>query len=207
MPQAWKTTNTRDVHSCSSKQNIASQSEQLVEYVPIPENVHFLDIEDTDAVHLLKIKPRPYWLKPVLDEERLETPEPDWAVPPNNLPEPENNLANAFATSYKDPEENKLLQKTGDMSPFIKWYCQWIEKSKISKDDLEDQIDLVNLEGHRVVPDISKPLPLGGPPGQNIRVMPKCHSEDENPARANIKQALIGSYKDGDGDGDGDTLF
>ncbi|GJZ71978.1 hypothetical protein Tco_0635829 [Tanacetum coccineum] len=36
----------------------------------------------------------------------------------------------------------------------------------------------------------------------NIRVIPKYHSEDGNPARANIKQAL-GSYKDGDGD----TLF
>nr|GEU87097.1 hypothetical protein [Tanacetum cinerariifolium] len=31
---------------------------------------------------------------------------------------------------------------------------------------LTNQIDLVNLEGNRVVPDISKPLPLGGPPGQ-----------------------------------------
>ncbi|GKA41586.1 putative ribonuclease H-like domain-containing protein, partial [Tanacetum coccineum] len=39
---------------------------------------------------------------------------------------------------------------------------------------------------------------------ENIRVIPKYHSEDGNPARANIKQAL-GSYKDGDGDGD--TLF
>nr|GEW80940.1 hypothetical protein [Tanacetum cinerariifolium] len=29
-----------------------------------------------------------------------------------------------------------------------------------------DQIDLVNPEGNRVVPDVSKPLPLGGPPGQ-----------------------------------------
>ncbi|GKE46234.1 hypothetical protein Tco_1477492, partial [Tanacetum coccineum] len=31
---------------------------------------------------------------------------------------------------------------------------------------LFDKIDLMNLEGHRVMPDISKPLPLGGPPGQ-----------------------------------------
>ncbi|GKA96810.1 hypothetical protein Tco_0818905 [Tanacetum coccineum] len=36
---------------------------------------------------------------------------------------------------------------------------------------------------------------------ENIRVIPTYHSEDGNPARANIKQAL-GSYKDGDGDGD-----
>ncbi|GKE28363.1 hypothetical protein Tco_1443747, partial [Tanacetum coccineum] len=39
---------------------------------------------------------------------------------------------------------------------------------------------------------------------QNIRVIPKYHSEDGYPARTNIKQAL-GSYKDGDIDGD--TLF
>ncbi|GKD43897.1 hypothetical protein Tco_1268542 [Tanacetum coccineum] len=31
---------------------------------------------------------------------------------------------------------------------------------------LTDQVDLVNPEGHRVVPDVSKPLALGGPPGQ-----------------------------------------
>nr|GEV37817.1 reverse transcriptase domain-containing protein [Tanacetum cinerariifolium] len=31
---------------------------------------------------------------------------------------------------------------------------------------LTDQVDLVNPKGHRLVPDMSKPLPLGGPPGQ-----------------------------------------
>ncbi|GKE15921.1 hypothetical protein Tco_1423498 [Tanacetum coccineum] len=31
---------------------------------------------------------------------------------------------------------------------------------------LTDQVDLVNPEGHRVVPNVRKPLPLGGPPGQ-----------------------------------------
>ncbi|GJX42302.1 hypothetical protein Tco_0257292 [Tanacetum coccineum] len=31
---------------------------------------------------------------------------------------------------------------------------------------LTDQVNLVNPEGHRVVLDVSKPLPLGGPPGQ-----------------------------------------
>nr|GEV88868.1 retrovirus-related Pol polyprotein from transposon TNT 1-94 [Tanacetum cinerariifolium] len=76
--------------------------------------------EDTDATYLPKIKPRTYWLKPVPEVERSETPKLDWDVPPNDLLEPENNWANAFATSYKDPEENKLLQKTGDMGSFIK---------------------------------------------------------------------------------------
>ncbi|GJQ94033.1 hypothetical protein Tco_0005172 [Tanacetum coccineum] len=107
---------------------------------------------------------------------------------------------------------------------------------------LTDQVDLVNPKGHRLVPDVSKPLPLGGPPGDkgrrsalsisklkaaqyldfgleelvsslwieseheydisvvmNIRVIPKYHSEDGNPARANIKQALGRIIKDGEG--------
>ncbi|GJV87268.1 hypothetical protein Tco_1531206 [Tanacetum coccineum] len=137
-----------------------------IDDVPIPDDVHISDFEDIDTAHLPKIKTRPDWLKP-------------------------NNWANAFATSYKDPEVNKLLQKIGDMGLFIKWYCRQIRKSKLSKADLEglsykvfrafhsnnislqfqmeechmlltDQIDLVNLKGHRVVPDVGKPLPLGG---------------------------------------------
>ncbi|GJT69254.1 hypothetical protein Tco_1028540 [Tanacetum coccineum] len=37
---------------------------------------------------------------------------------------------------------------------------------------LTNQIDLVNPEGHRFVPDISNPLPLGGPPGQ-VTIQPQ----------------------------------
>ncbi|GJW43881.1 hypothetical protein Tco_0072680 [Tanacetum coccineum] len=37
---------------------------------------------------------------------------------------------------------------------------------------LTDQIDLVNLEGNPVMPDMSKPLPLGGPPGQ-VKIQPR----------------------------------
>ncbi|GKD37107.1 hypothetical protein Tco_1257314, partial [Tanacetum coccineum] len=77
----------------------------------------------------------------------------------------------------------------------------WIGKSKLSKADLEgaafkvvrpfhknnislqfqmeechllltDQIDLVNPEGNQVVPDVSKPLPLRGPPGQ-VTIQPQ----------------------------------
>nr|GEZ17995.1 hypothetical protein [Tanacetum cinerariifolium] len=47
------------------------------------------------------------------------TPKPDWVIPPNELSEPENNLANALASSYRDTNEYKLLRKTGDMSSFI----------------------------------------------------------------------------------------
>ncbi|GJZ50475.1 hypothetical protein Tco_0604665 [Tanacetum coccineum] len=53
------------------------------------------------------------------EEEAQETPEPDWVISPNDLPETENNWADALAKTYKDPEENKLLRKTGDMGSFI----------------------------------------------------------------------------------------
>ncbi|GJZ36532.1 hypothetical protein Tco_0582723, partial [Tanacetum coccineum] len=86
------------------------------------------------------------------------------------------------------------------MGSFIKWYCKQIGKSKLVKADLEgpayklvrpfhkniylqfqmedchllliDQIDLVNPEGNRVVHDMRKPLPLGGPPSQ-ITIQPQ----------------------------------
>ncbi|GKC41872.1 hypothetical protein Tco_1059594 [Tanacetum coccineum] len=128
--------------------------------------MHLSDSEDIGADHLPKIKTRLDWLKPIPEEEMLETPKSDWVIPPNDLPELKNNWADAIAKSYQDLEENKLLQKTRDMGSFVKWYCKRIGKSKLTKVDLEDKIDLTNPEGNRVVPDVSKPLPLGGPPGQ-----------------------------------------
>nr|GEU53752.1 retrovirus-related Pol polyprotein from transposon TNT 1-94 [Tanacetum cinerariifolium] len=132
------------------------------------------------------------------EEDRPETLEPDWSVPPNDLLEPEKNWANVLSNSFKDLAKNKLLQKTGDMGSFITWFCNRIGKKKLSNFDLEgpsfkvakdfhknsislqfqmeechrmltDQLDLVNPEGHRLVPDVSKPLPLGGPPAHQVR--------------------------------------
>ncbi|GJV19765.1 retrovirus-related pol polyprotein from transposon TNT 1-94 [Tanacetum coccineum] len=114
-----------------------SRKRRSFDDVPIPNDVHISDTEDTDAAHLPKIKTRHDWLKHVPKEERPETPELDWAVPLNDLPKIENNWDTAIANAYKDPEENKLIWKTGDMGSFIKWYCKWIGNSKLSKADLE----------------------------------------------------------------------
>nr|GEX62064.1 hypothetical protein [Tanacetum cinerariifolium] len=131
-------------------------------------------------------------MKEILPQRMFES---DWIIPLTDLPDAENNWADALAKSYKDPKENKLLSKTGDMGSFIKWFYKRIGKKKLSKSDLEgpafkvvkafhensislqfqieechrlltDQVDLVNPKGHRLVPDVSKPLPLGGPSGQ-----------------------------------------
>nr|GEU43055.1 copia protein [Tanacetum cinerariifolium] len=171
---AWTTSNSRKAPSSSSKQNIAFPSEQPVDDVPILENVHLSDSEDNGVAHHPKINTRPEWLKPIPEEDTPETPKPDWVIPPNDLPETENNRADALTKTYKDPEENMLLWKNGDMGSFIKWYCKQIGKKKLVKADLEEechllltnQIDWVNPEGNRFVPDMSKPLPLRGPQDQ-----------------------------------------
>ncbi|GJR81020.1 retrovirus-related pol polyprotein from transposon TNT 1-94 [Tanacetum coccineum] len=161
----------------SSMQKSVPHSEQPVEDVHIPDDMNISDSEDTDAAHLPKIKTRPDWLKPVPEEDRPATPQQDWVVPPNDLPETKNNWANALASSYQDLDEYKLLRQTGDMSSFINWFYKRIGKKKLNKADLEgpafkchllltNQVDLVNTEGHRLVLGVSKPLPLGGPPGQ-----------------------------------------
>ncbi|GKA47769.1 hypothetical protein Tco_0740727 [Tanacetum coccineum] len=156
--------------SSSSKQMLVPQSEQPVKDVPIADDVNISYSEDTSTAHLSSIKTKAAWFKPV----------------------------DSLAKSYKDPEENKLLSKTGDMGSCSKWYCKWIRKKKLTKADLEgiaymtvkpfhtnnislqfqmeechwlltDKIDLMNPEGHWVMPNVSKPLPLGGPPGDNER--------------------------------------
>ncbi|GKD81574.1 hypothetical protein Tco_1348413 [Tanacetum coccineum] len=73
----WNTSDIRESPSSSSKQKTTPQSEQPVDDVLIPDDVHISDSEDTGAAHLPKIKTRIDWLKLVPKEERLETPEPD----------------------------------------------------------------------------------------------------------------------------------
>ncbi|GJV03714.1 hypothetical protein Tco_1337283, partial [Tanacetum coccineum] len=155
------------VPSLSSGNHLVILSILLAGYV-VP-----ADSNDNDNAHVPKVKPRAEWLKHVLEEDQPASPKPEWVIPLNELPEFENNWADALAETYRDPDENKLISKTGDMGSFVKWYCKWTRKKKLTKSDLEDQVDLVNLEGHRIVPNVSELLPLGGPPGQipNMQIL------------------------------------
>nr|GEZ02711.1 hypothetical protein [Tanacetum cinerariifolium] len=142
--QPWKTTDTKDAPSSSSKQKPNSQSEQPIDDIPILDDMHLSDSEDTDADHLPKIKTKPGYLKPIPEEETPKTPKPYW-----------------------------FLWKIRDMVSVIKWYYKRIGKLKLTKANLEDKIDLTNPEGNRVVSDVSKPLPLAGPLGQ-VNIQPQC---------------------------------
>ncbi|GJR54391.1 hypothetical protein Tco_1404912 [Tanacetum coccineum] len=165
-----------------------------IEDIPMPETANLSDLEGNDSDHLPKTKQRPEWLKPIPDDERLATPEPAWVIPTSHIPNAENNWANALATTYQALAKNSLLEKTGDMQTFMKWYCQKMGKTELTQADLEgqacevvkpfylnvvhlqfqmeechkmltDQIEWTNPECDQVRIDISKPLPLSGPPG------------------------------------------
>nr|GEV18840.1 hypothetical protein [Tanacetum cinerariifolium] len=88
---AWKASNTREAPSSSSKQQSAPHLDQPFEDVPIPDDVNISDLEDTDTTHLPNIKTRPDWLKPLPEEDKPETPEPNWIISLTDLPEAKNN--------------------------------------------------------------------------------------------------------------------
>ncbi|GJT26874.1 hypothetical protein Tco_0907149 [Tanacetum coccineum] len=192
----WQITDTRDAVIDSSMHSSEPKSghfEHSSDDVSKQDEGHVSDLEDTDNAHIPKVKAAT-WFTPIQEDERPATPEPEWTIPPNDFPEPENNWANAYATSYQVPAENKLQRKTYDIGSFIKWFCRRTGKKKLCKADLEgptfnlvkafhknsvflqfqmdechklltNKVDLVNPEGHQIWRNIYEPLPLGGPPG------------------------------------------
>ncbi|GJV28591.1 hypothetical protein Tco_1385039 [Tanacetum coccineum] len=148
------------------------QSEQSSDDTQIQDVEHDSDPEDINNAYLPKVQTQATWFRPIPKEDIPTTPEPEWTIPSNDYPEPENNWANMFATTYQDPEENKLLRNTGDMGSFIKWFCKRTGKKKLRKANLEDKVDLLNPEGHQILRNVYEPLPLGGPPGQ-VTIQPQ----------------------------------
>ncbi|GJR24396.1 hypothetical protein Tco_0972923 [Tanacetum coccineum] len=135
----WQITNTRDAgadYSMHRSDPESGHSEQSSDDIPMKDEGNDSDMEDTDNAHIPKVSTTT-WFKPIPESERPATPEPEWTIPPNDFPEPENNWANTYATTYKVPEGNKLQRKTYDIGSFIKWFCRRTGKKKLCKADLE----------------------------------------------------------------------
>nr|GEU41920.1 retrovirus-related Pol polyprotein from transposon TNT 1-94 [Tanacetum cinerariifolium] len=80
----------------------------------------------------------------------------------------ENNWASALVSTYEPLAENSLLAKIRDMTTFMNWYCHKVNKNVLTQADFEGhayEIDWANSGGDQVKIDVSRPLPLGGPPG------------------------------------------
>nr|GEV78414.1 putative ribonuclease H-like domain-containing protein [Tanacetum cinerariifolium] len=108
----------------------------------------------------------------------------------SDVPVPTNNWASALASNYSPPPEDSLLAQTGDITKFMDWFCKRRGITELKPQDLEGPAyeivkvfhpDVIHLqykmeECHKLLTDsvddpilrhnVSKPLPLGGPPGQ-----------------------------------------
>ncbi|GKF37497.1 hypothetical protein Tco_0114255, partial [Tanacetum coccineum] len=127
----WQITNTRDVVVSMHRSDPESEhSEQSSYDIPMQDEGHISDLEDTNNAHIPKVSTTT-WFKSIPKGERPATPKPEWTIPPNDFPEPENNWANTYATTYQVPAENKLQRKSYDIGPFIKWFCRRTGKKKL----------------------------------------------------------------------------
>nr|GEX62732.1 hypothetical protein [Tanacetum cinerariifolium] len=146
--------------SSSSKQKQASPSVLPVDDIPILDDMHILDSKDTDAAHLLNVKTKPNWLKPVPEEERLDIPEPDWTIPPNDLSKPKNNDRNNQKKMTRETEVYKFsdgtLQRILDKMDFmVKDYRLYkfnpgMEIRRETDDDKRRSEDFIKLIKHQL---------------------------------------------------------
>ncbi|GJY84100.1 retrovirus-related pol polyprotein from transposon TNT 1-94 [Tanacetum coccineum] len=56
--------------------------EQPTEDIPISDEGHVSDPEDTDNAHMPKVPDTTTWFRPIPKEERPASPEPEWVIPP-----------------------------------------------------------------------------------------------------------------------------
>ncbi|GJU43398.1 hypothetical protein Tco_1200664 [Tanacetum coccineum] len=157
---AWTTIDTR------LKPSVLSFPEELHmdDDTTYDEQVQSSGDEDIGHDPIPTVNLRQNWWKP-LTEDRPATPEPIWSIPSSNLPVPVNNWASALASTYAPPPENSLLAQTGLAYEIVKVFhpnvihlqYQMEECHKLLTDQVDESIIMYN---------VSKPLPLGGPPGQ-----------------------------------------
>ncbi|GJW34194.1 retrovirus-related pol polyprotein from transposon TNT 1-94, partial [Tanacetum coccineum] len=167
---AWTTSDSiYELAGVSGAQEL-SPIESLIHDDPIPdEHVHLSNDEDSENDHLPKSDSRQTWWKPLPKEERPTTPEPAWTILSSNKSDVENNWVSTLAITYEPPVENSCLAKIGDMTTFMNWYCQKVNKTVLMQEDFEGQayevlkafyLDVINLQI-----DVNQLLPLGRPLG------------------------------------------
>ncbi|GJQ94781.1 hypothetical protein Tco_0005920 [Tanacetum coccineum] len=85
----WQITDTRDDVIDSSMHRSepeSGHSEHSSDDVSKQDEGHVLELEDTDNTHIPKVTAAT-WFKPIPDDERPATPEPECTIPSNNFPE------------------------------------------------------------------------------------------------------------------------
>ncbi|GJR99196.1 hypothetical protein Tco_0315705 [Tanacetum coccineum] len=182
---AWTTTNTR------LKPSVLSIPEELHmdDDTTHDKQVQSSGDEDIGHDHIPTVNLRQNWWNP-LTVDRPATPEPACSILSSDLPIPVNNWASTLASTYAPPLENSLLAQTSDMAIFMDWFCKKQGITEHKQQDLERPAyeivkvfhpNVIHLQYqmeqcHKLLTDqvdesitrynVSKPLPLGGLPGQ-----------------------------------------
>ncbi|GKE60782.1 hypothetical protein Tco_1511149, partial [Tanacetum coccineum] len=183
---AWTTTTSR----LKSATSYVPEDVLMYEESDFEANDMGSNDEDSGSRHIPKVSLNQEWFKPLSEEERPATPEPAWSIPSSSLPVPNNNWASAIASSFVSPPKNSLLSQTGDIGVFIDWLCKKQGITMLTPEHLEGPTykvvkafhpDVIHLqfqmkECHKLLTNqvdegllkynVSRPLPLGGPPGQ-----------------------------------------
>nr|GEV36745.1 retrovirus-related Pol polyprotein from transposon TNT 1-94 [Tanacetum cinerariifolium] len=155
------------------------------------EQAQLSDDEDIESAYIQTVNLRQGWWKP-FEQERPATPKPAWSIRSSDVPVLTNNWASALASNYSPPPEDSLLTQTGNIATFMDWFCKRRGITELTPQDLKGPAyklvkvfhpDVIHLqyqmeECHKLLTDsmddpilqhnVSKPLPLGGPPGQVI---------------------------------------
>nr|GEY19031.1 hypothetical protein [Tanacetum cinerariifolium] len=153
------------------------------------EQAQLSDEEDIRSVHIPTVNLRQGWWKP-FEEERPTTPKPAWSIRSSDVPVPTNNWASVLASNYSPHPEDSLLAQISDIATFMDWFCKRRGITELKPQDLEGPAyeivkvfhpDVIHLqyqmeECHKLLTgsvddpilrhNVSKPLPLRGPPGQ-----------------------------------------
>ncbi|GKB26631.1 hypothetical protein Tco_0866032 [Tanacetum coccineum] len=158
---AWTTTTSRLEPAASSvPEDVLMHEESDFE----AQDIGF-DDEDSGSRHIPKVSLNQEWFKPLSEEERPATPKPMWSIPLSSLPIPNNNWASAIASSFVSPPENSLLSQTGPAYEVVKSFHPDVIHLQFQMEEchklLTNQVDEGLLRYN-----VSRPLPLGGPPGQ-----------------------------------------
>ncbi|GKD56085.1 hypothetical protein Tco_1289472, partial [Tanacetum coccineum] len=177
---AWQITDTRDATIDSSMHRSEPESEyskHSSDDASTRDEGHVSDLEDTNNAHVPKVPDTTTWFKPIPKEERPATPEPEWTIPPNDFPEPENNWANAYTTSRTGKKKLCKADLEGPTFNLVKAFHKNNVSLQFQMDEchklLTNKVDLVNPEGQQILHNINEPLPLGGPPGQVVTIQPQ----------------------------------
>ncbi|GJS62893.1 hypothetical protein Tco_0677457 [Tanacetum coccineum] len=110
--------------------NKVIMDEQPTEDILIFDEGHVSDLEDTDNAYMPKIPDTTTWFRPMPEEERLASPEPEWVIPLIDLPEADNNWANTFAKAHQDPDEKQAIITKIEVYSSSHMYCIRIEKRR-----------------------------------------------------------------------------